>query len=334
MEFSWHDISPARLFGRGWSDTTPPFGRLPARAEKFLPEKIWRMGRNSSGMYAQFETDSDRLAVHWELEDDTLREPLFNVCAHSGLDLYRREWGRWLFTATLCPFSRHNEEIILRDLPPARRRFRLYFPFRNCVSGVAAGVSPQSFLRWDAPEPGREIVYYGSSIVHGSYASRAGMGSANILGRLLDRPVVNLGFSGEGKLEPGMAGLLAELSPAAFLIDPLPNMDATLIEERLGKFLRELCSARRDTPVVLVTNVIRAWARLYPAEAEKFRNKRDTAARIVRGLAGEFPKLCFLNGERSMGGDCEGTVDGLHPNDLGSARFALFLRRFLKPRLG
>ena len=117
----------------------PPFGRLPAREEKFLPEKIWRMGRNSSGIYAQFETDSDRLAVRWELEDDTLREPLFNVCAHSGLDLYRRERGRWLFTATLCPFSRHNEEIILRDLPPARRRFRLYFPFRNCVSGVAAG---------------------------------------------------------------------------------------------------------------------------------------------------------------------------------------------------
>ena len=73
MEFSWHDISPARLFGRGWSDTIPPFGRLPARAEKFLPEKIWRMGRNSSGMYAQFETDSNTLAVRWELEDDTLK---------------------------------------------------------------------------------------------------------------------------------------------------------------------------------------------------------------------------------------------------------------------
>ena len=237
---------------------------------------------------------------------------------------------KWLFTASVCPSSQCNEEVILKNLPPAARRFRLYFPFRNRVLNIAAGVSPQSFLRWDTPEAGREIVYYGSSIVHGSYASRAGMGSANILGRLLDRPVINLGFSGEGKLEPGMAGLLGELSPAAFLIDPLPNTDAALLEERLEKFLRELCSARRNTPVVLITDIIRAWARLYPAERAKFRAKRDTAERIVRKLAEAFPNLYFLDARRSMGGDDEGTVDGLHPNDLGSARFARCLYRFLK----
>ena len=43
-------------------------------------------------------------------------------------------------------------------------------------------------------------------------------------GRRLDLPVVNLGFSGNGKAEPEVARLLADLDPAIYVLDPLPNL--------------------------------------------------------------------------------------------------------------
>ena len=52
------------------------------------------------------------------------------------------------------------------------------------------------------------------------------------LGRRLDRPVINLGFSGLCHMEPALADLLAELDPAMFVIDCLPNMPAKEVAER------------------------------------------------------------------------------------------------------
>ena len=47
----------------------------------------------------------------------------------------------------------------------------------------------------------KPILFYGTSITHGACASRPGMVHTAILGRHLDRPVINLGFSGNGRME-------------------------------------------------------------------------------------------------------------------------------------
>lgn len=96
------------------------------------------------------------------------------------------------------------------------------------------------------------IVFYGTSITQGGCASRPGMVHTAILGRLLDRPVINLGFSGNGQMEVELAGLLAELDPAVFVIDCLPNLRAQEVPERTKPFIRELRKTRRKTPILLV----------------------------------------------------------------------------------
>ena len=53
-----------------------------------------------------------------------------------------------------------------------------------------------------------------------------------ILGRTLGVPVINLGFSGNGKTEPEIARLLAELDPAAYILDSLPNLETAQVGER------------------------------------------------------------------------------------------------------
>ena len=82
-----------------------------------------------------------------------------------------------------------------------------------------------------------------------------------ILGRRLDRPVINLGFSGNGKMEPELAELLAELDPAVYVLDCLPNMTAEEVDARVEPFVRALRKAHPETPIVLAEDRTYANAR-------------------------------------------------------------------------
>jgi len=80
----------------------------------------------------------------------------------------------------------------------------------------------------------------------------AGMAYPAILGRRLDRPTLNLGFSGNGTMDLEVAALLAELDAAVYVIDCLPNMNASAVAERTEPMVRRLRSARPKAPIVLV----------------------------------------------------------------------------------
>ena len=105
----------------------------------------------------------------------------------------------------------------MKDLPAGKREYLLYLPLYNGVRSVELGLPKDSTLAkagtWSSAI-GKPIVFYGTSITQGGCASRPGMVHTAILGRQLNAPVINLGFSGNGKMEPEMANLLAELDPA------------------------------------------------------------------------------------------------------------------------
>ena len=333
QEYCWYDIHAPLVFGRGWKDTEPEFGRLPAKAEKLVPEKVWNMRRNSSGMYVEFCTNSCSLAVRWELADEVFGEMNFNVCAFSGVDLLCFSNGKWRFTAAPNAVSQQNEVELWTELEKKERLFRLYFPFRNCVKNIAVRVDKECFFKWEKPVDQPQIIYYGSSIIHGSCGSRAGNGITSLLGRALDRPVVNLGFSGSAKLEPGIAELLTETNALFYIIDPFPNCDTALVKERLEPFLRHLCSACGTKPVFLLTDADRRGAWMHPDAVLAHRRKRAAAKRIVKQLQQGFPHLHLIDMVRSMGNDSEGTVDGIHPDELGVSRFSTYLIRQLRKHL-
>ena len=78
------------------------------------------------------------------------------------------------------------------------------------VETVFIGIDEQAELA--APSPwadDRPVVVYGTSITQGGCATRPGMAYTNIVSRELNRPVINLGFSGNGKGEAEVAAELA-----------------------------------------------------------------------------------------------------------------------------
>ena len=139
-----------------------------------------------------------------------------------------------------------------------------------------------------------------------------------ILGRRLNRPVINLGFSGNGKMEPEMGHLLAELDPAVYVIDCLPNMSVELVSERAEPLVRILREARPSTPIVLVGERYVHHMSLLPERLRVYEQKKEAFLKAVERLVqAGVGGLHVVPGEPLVGDDGEGTVDGSHPTDLG-----------------
>ena len=151
------------------------------------------------------------------------------------------------------------------------------------------------------------------------------MAHTSILGRWLDREVINLGFSGSGKSEPAIIRVIAELDPAVFVLEPLPNMTTEEVELRMGAAVRLIRLRHAETPILLVAN---------PLLKDDHPQNRMLRATYERERRGGDRHLHYLPSRGQLDGREEGTVDGVHPTDLGFERMARtyepVLRRLLR----
>src|SRR6185436_7835587 len=115
----------------------------------------------------------------------------------------------------------------------------------------------------------KPIVFYGTSITQGGCASRPGMVHTAIVGRRLEMPVINLGFSGNGRMEQEVTDLLTEIDAAVYVIDCLPNMSAKDVEEKTEPLVRTLRKARPTTPILLVEDRSYANSAVLPGPKQR-----------------------------------------------------------------
>ena len=332
----WYDVKPLGLEGQGWTDLAHPYDRLPARAEGVVTGAVWSLSRNSAGMAVRFVCDSPTLAARWSLRSDRLAMPHMPATGVSGLDLYARtEEGGWRWLGDGRPSAAEgNETTLAGGIPAGMREYLLYLPLYNGVESVELGVTPEATLGKAPARPAdhaKPVLVWGTSIVQGGCASRTGMAYPAILGRMLDRPFINLGFSGNGKMDPELAEMLGELDVASYVIDCCPNMSPELITERTEPMVRTLRAARPDVPIVLVENIEYQAAWLLPGARSSYQDK-NTALRAAyeRLVADGLTGLHYVPGGDLLGHDGEGTVDGTHATDLGFLRMAEVLAPVLR----
>ncbi len=320
----WHNIQNWKVEGKGWKDTAKYFDRLPASAEGSVPDPVWYLSRSATGMAVLFETDASEIHARWELESEMIHEPNFPAAAFSGLDLYvwtGKAW-RWVGAGHLIT-SRCHEQPLVEEMNPGNRRYLLYLPLRNPVLKVEIGIPEGATLQPVPPRKDKPLVFYGTSIVHGAYASHAGMVHPSILGRWLNRPVINLGFSGNGRMEPELAALLGELPAQAYILDCVPNMDVADIQDRAENFVHTLRKARPKTPIILVAGRPHTNSWIRPALLLKETQKGEAYRKAYKRLKkGGVKNLYYISGESLFGDDCEASLDASHPSDLGFMRMA------------
>ncbi len=336
QEVQWRDATSLEVEGKGWAQTAGPFDRLPDSAQSKVSPAVWHLSKHSAGICIRFVTDPNAVSIRWSLTSESLDMPHMPATGVSGVDLYARlADGSWRFIGNGRPDKVDGNLATFQftESVPARRECLLYLPLYNGTKSLEIGVPSGATLDPAAPRPDglrRPIVVYGTSIAQGGCASRPGMAWPAILGRLLDRPVINLGFSGSGTMEPPVAEPLAELDPAAYVIDCVWNMGVgqEAYIDRIGQLVRTIRKARPVTPIIFVGQSL-----LRPEAHPTGLSLRQEAA--VRALQKEGVEgLILVPGMDLIGHDGEGTVDGVHLSDLGMDRQARSLLPIVSRAIG
>ncbi len=322
----WYDVTSWGVEGRGWTDEERQryFDRLPAKAEATVPPAVWGLNHHSAGMAVLFATDATQIYVEYELFSSRLAMPHMPATGVSGLDLYARDSdGQWRWLQVVQPTSQQINQLLAGGLDPGGRTYLLYLPLYNGVNSLQIGVPDKDTFTPIRPRDDRPIVFYGTSIIQGACASRPGMALPAIVGRRLDVPTLNLGFSGNGRMDRSVVELMAEWDAEIFCIDCLPNMDPDLVRERTGPLVRRLREARPQTPILLVEDRPFTNSRFYESR-RRFHEANHAALReAYRQLLAEgVQRLFYLAGHTLLGDDGEAATDGSHPSDLGFSRYA------------
>lgn len=332
----WYDARSLGLRGQGWpqDELAQPFARLPARAEHVVRPEVWQLAQHSAGLEIRFRSDASEISARWTVRNASLAMDHMPATGVSGLDLYVDLDGTWRWLGVGRPTQSPTNQVRLIGNIPAQgmRSYRLYLPLYNGLESIQLGVPKDAALAPAAADDQRPVVVYGTSIVQGGCASRPGMAYPAILGRQLRVPMINLGFSGNGRAEPEVATLVAELDPAVFIVDPLPNLSAELVRERIPPFVAALRARHPKTPIVLVGNVSYLQRVVHPPGSDP--NDKNAVLRpIVDQLMAGDPLIFHVPGELLYGDDNEATVDGVHATDLGFTRMAAAIRPVLERAL-
>lgn len=323
QEPAWVEASDLTVEGRGWPAAAlpSPYARLPARAEGLVPEPVWGLSRMSAGLSVRFVTTSPRLRLAWTLTSATLDMAAMPATGVSGIDVYARLAEGWRFVGNGRPLAQANEASFA--LPPASE-YRLYLPLYNGVESVRLAGDEGHAIGPAPANPRPTILFYGTSILQGALASRPGLAAVARVGRALEVPTINLGFSGSARGEPAVAALLAEVDAAIYVLDPLWNMWPEELSANLPPLVHTLRAAHPSAPIVLVedTDVHNDLPSVKGPLLREIRAQLE-----AEGLTG----LHLLAADGMLGLDSEGTVDGLHPNDVGFARQAEKYLEVLRP---
>ena len=352
-ELKYYDVRELGLpvLGKGFDDCVREndtisdgfYTRLPADLQGVVRKAVWDLGQNSAGLAIRFRTNSKCIGAEWR--------PLNNFgMSHMtptgvrGLDLYALVDGEWLFVGAGQPNGKKSRNVFIRKMNGEMREYIMYLPLYDGVINLSIGIDSTAVIEKPhvadlvPSEKNLPIVFYGTSVTQGGCATRPGMAYPSIIERKLHRETVNLGFSGNGRMDKCLGEKIAKIPASMYVIDCLANCTSQIVKDSTEHFIRAIVEANPDVPVLMVSNYCYPYQYLdaqfqidTPEEnaiwkefAQKFRKEGYKNVRYIDAYAkGNMKKS-------PIGPDHEGTVDGVHMTDLGFLRFADFLIKYIK----
>ena len=333
----WHDASRYPLIGKAGSASLTRYERLPAALQGKVRDAVWYLGRNSAGLAVRFRSNSTSVKAKWTSMFSNSMNHMTETGVR-GLDLYVLMDGKWRFAGSGRPGGKTTEAVLVSEMTPEFREYMLYLSLYDGVDSLEIGVDEGAVVEMPAvASPSREkpVVMYGTSILQGGCVSRAGMAHTAVLGRAIDREVINLGFSGNAFLDYEIAELMASVpDPALYILDYVPNASAKMIDEKAERFFMIIRDAHPDVPVVFVEDPDFTHTVFDSAIREEVRSKNEAQRRLFERLEDMGEKnVYYVRSEGMIGDDGEATVDGVHFTDLGSERYVRHILPVVKKAL-
>lgn len=323
----WVDGRELDIIGTLAPDAQQPFSRLPDSLAQIRPE-LWDLGSNSAGIALRFRSDATDLHAKWRSHKKFNMNHM-TAAGIRGLDLYLlTDDGHWTTASSARP--RLNDSTttvqIIGGMPRQMREYMLYMPLYDGVDSLMVGVDSAAVIlppAVNSPRREKPIVWYGTSLLQGGCAARPGMAHTNILERDLDLEVINLGFSGNAKLDPEIARLMAQADAGMYIIDALPNLKAAEIPGRIDDFYAIIRAAHPNAPIMLVESPYFPITRLVPQVMNDIKEKNTRLREFYdKTVAAGDKNVYYYKGEDLLGDEWEGTVDNYHFTDLGMMKVA------------
>ena len=247
----WVDGRYLPIEGRAFDGTEHYYDRLPSNVTTSVNGNVRTMKHHTAGMQFRFVTDSKTLVFKWVPYNASLEADNMAASGASGIDVYRFDAasGRWRYVKTGRISSSAGGSLSLDWTPGTPCLVNL--PLFNGIREFSLGIAPEATVARLPPHRGgnvKPIVFYGSAFTQGLGASRPGMAFVNIVGRMLDVPVVNLGFSGGCFMELEMSEHLAAIDASCYVLECPDDMDAATVCE---PFINNLRTSRPNVPIVM-----------------------------------------------------------------------------------
>lgn len=328
------------LEGQVWpNEVKNPYDRFPARAEKSVRKEVWQLSRNAAGLKLRFKTDARSITIRYKVENKNYAMNHFPATGVSGIDLYSlNRDGSWAWATGKYKFGdtisyRYQNIDLDTERYPDGREFHLYLPLYNNVSWMEIGIPDTSSFEMLRPRKEKPIVVYGTSIAQGGCASRPGMAWTAILERELHTPLVNLGFSGNGRLEKEVADLLLEIDARMYILDCLPNLEgfqSSEVEDRIIATVRAIRKKDRLVPIVLTQHSGFTENRLDASTRQSLDRINGVSEAAFKKLLVEGVRNIYMLRHKDVTMGIDDTVDGAHPSDLGMMRYAEAYEKLIK----
>ena len=335
-EMKFVNVDDLMIIGKGFQESHVKYGRVPLSLVPELRKELLILGANSSGLAVRFNSNSSVISVRWKLLEDVSMNHMPDT-GIKGLDLYVLDGGRWQYIGTARPNAKESFAVFVRNMTKQNREFIAYFPLYDGVESVEIGVEQDAQLR--VPQNSRlvksvnkkPLLFYGTSITQGGCASRPGMAYPSIIGRALDRETINLGFSGNGKMDFAMAKAINMVDADAIILDCLPNTTAQSLKDSAYRFITHIALAKPNVKIFMVENANFPYLIVDTVTKAALEEENQVWRELYARLLTEgFKNIGYIRGDNLLGEDGETTVDGVHFTDLGFLRFAESLMEYLK----
>ena len=324
----FYDVLDVPFDVRGVFFENGKFRRIPETVAKSVSKGVYFLHTHTSGGRVRFKTNSPYVAISAKM-DGIGKRAHFAMAGSTGFDLYIKNKDKFQYYKTFMPpvDIKDGYEGIVEFNSTEYREITINFPLYTNVCGLYIGVSNKAEV--SAPcayKNEKKIVYYGSSITQGACASRPGNSYQGMIERKFDCDYINLGFSGSAMAEKEIVDYIAGLEMDVFVYDYDYNAPTN---EHLQNTHSVMFKAIRKThPSLPIIIMSRPKLFLTKEEDERLsiiKNTYDNAKN-----AGDS-NVYFIPGEKLMAmTNNDGTVDDVHPNDLGFYSMTEALSEILK----
>ena len=294
------------------------------------------LATQTAGVAIRFCTNASMVAIDAVMQNCNTNFNHMPFKGVFGFDVYvgtgsNRTWVTNTNTQMVNEGTDGSKMTCYLNLPEGYKEVLINFPQYGGVKSVNIGLPKDAKIAAPPKRSADPILIYGSSITQGACSGRPGTSFTNILSRMLDADLVNLGFSGSGCGEVVIQQYICnELKSKKFSVLVLDYASNPTLAQLLAAdwdFYNRIREVAPNIPIVMLTRPL-----YHETPATWQLEKISVVASTYQRAVGKGDQNIFMlpSYEYFTPGMADiYTVDGSHPNDLGH----LFMANKIYPYL-